>query len=93
MWARNGKELFYRNGEKMMVVPVETEPTFKAERPRVLFEGSYRYGYTNMTSNYDVTADGQRFVMLRLDTTQPASSGVVLVVNWFTELHERMGTN
>ncbi len=65
MWARNGKELFYRNGEEMMVVSVQTEgPTFKAGTPRVLFEGSYRYGYTDMTSNYDVTADGQRFVMV-----------------------------
>src|SRR5215471_13402752 len=29
-WSRSGRELFYRTGEKMMVVPVETEKNFKA---------------------------------------------------------------
>ena len=97
MWARNGKELFYRNGEKMMVVPIETEPTFKAEKPRVLFEGSYLYGYTAMTSNYDVTADGQRFVMV----TEAPSTGsledlrgqIHVVLNWSEELKRLVPTN
>ena len=64
MWAPNGRELFYRNGIQLMVVPVQTEPTFQAEKPRLLFEGSYPYNFSGMTSNYDVTADGQRFVMI-----------------------------
>jgi serine/threonine-protein kinase len=97
MWARNGKELFYRNGEKMMVVPVETEPTFKPARPRVLFEGSYRYGYTNMTSNYDVTGDGQRFVMV----TEAPNAGSVedlrgqinVILNWSEELKRLVPTD
>ncbi len=41
---------------------------------------------------YDVSPDDQRFVMLRLEE-RTAASQVVLVVNWFTELRERMGSN
>ena len=41
VWSPDGSELFYRSGDKMMVVPVDTEPTFKVGRPEELFEGSY----------------------------------------------------
>ena len=37
LWSHSGRELFYRNGEKVMVVSIQTEPTFKAEAPRLLF--------------------------------------------------------
>src|SRR5437762_6529613 len=40
-WARSARELFYRNGGKMMVADVLTQPTFTAARPRMLFEGHY----------------------------------------------------
>jgi len=58
-WARDGRELFYRNGDKMMVVSIEKEPTFKADRPRLLFEGSYRYSNNGWASDYDVAPDNQ----------------------------------
>ena len=38
MWAQNGRELFYKSGNRMMVVDVETGAAFKAGTPRVLFE-------------------------------------------------------
>ena len=38
MWAPNGRELFYQNGNSMMAVDVELSPAFKAGTPRVLFE-------------------------------------------------------
>ena len=36
-----GRELFYRNGDAMMVLSVETEPTFTRGNPEVLFGGRY----------------------------------------------------
>ena len=48
----------------MMVVVVETKPTFSAGTPRILFEGGYEldpYG----GQSYDVTPDGQRSVMVQ----------------------------
>jgi len=88
LWAQSGKELFYRTGDQMMVVSVQTDTTFKAEKPRLLFEGSYRYNFTGVTSNYDVTADGQQFVMVKEEPSQ-----INVVLNWFEELKRLVPTN
>jgi eukaryotic-like serine/threonine-protein kinase len=63
VWDPNGQELFYRDGDKMMGVKIITQPTFSAGKPTVLFEG---YLLSRQASpNYDVSADGQRFLMLK----------------------------
>ncbi len=41
LWSPQGDELYYRHENRVMVVPVETEPTFSNGAPRMLFEGSY----------------------------------------------------
>ena len=33
VWPKNGRELFYRNGAKMMAVEITTQPTFRAGTP------------------------------------------------------------
>jgi hypothetical protein len=52
-----------------------------------LFEGNYRY--------YDVSADGQRFLMTKPPAlVQPSTSDqVTIVFNWFEELRRRMPVN
>ena len=84
VWSPDGKELFYRSGKRMLVVPIQTEPAFHQGRPEVLFEGSYR-SHTTLPGlqQYDISPDGQRFLMLKKDET-PAQIHVVL--NWFEEL-------
>ncbi|HMG32601.1 MAG TPA: protein kinase [Blastocatellia bacterium] len=94
VWKRTGGELFYRNGESMMTVAVVTEPTFSAGRPQELWKGSYSHGMSSScgapgltSSNYDVSADGQRFLMVRDDDVQSErSSQIVLVQAWAGEL-------
>jgi hypothetical protein len=82
IWSRNGKELFYRNGQRWMVVTTSTQPTFDAGRPRLLFEGNY----LNVSGlSYDVTADGQRFVLIR-GVEAPPVREIHVVLNWFEEL-------
>jgi Tol biopolymer transport system component len=88
VWAQSGKELFYRTGDQMMVVSVQADTTFKAEKPRLLFEGSYRYNPTGVTSNYDITADGQQFVMVKEERSQ-----INVVLNWFEELNSLVPSN
>ncbi len=82
LWAHDGRELFYRNGEKVMVVSIQTKPTLKAEAPRRLFtypEGSSE-GWTSLT--YDIAPDDQRFVFI-----QPGwPTQINVVLNWFEEL-------
>ena len=89
-WNSNGRELFYRSGDKMMAVDIATQPSFTAGKPRVLFEG--RYVATPATSpNYDVSRDGQRFLMLK-PSEQEASTPtqINVVLNWFEELKRRV---
>lgn len=63
VWSRDGRELFYRNGDALVSVPVVTRPEFRAGAPRVLFHGAYVAG--EGPANYDVSGDGRRFLMLR----------------------------
>ena len=91
-WARDGRELFYRNGNQMMAVDITTEPTFSAGTPRLLFEETYRMGDLFRT-DYDVTPDGQRFVMVQTSEQQQESSTQInVVLNWFEELKRLVPT-
>ena len=95
MWAHSGKELFYRNGDKMMAVSLRTEPTFEAQTPAVLFEGAYSYGRSDVTPQYDVSPDGQRFVMVKAasDATERPLTQINVVLNWFEDLKRLVPTN
>jgi serine/threonine-protein kinase len=86
VWARNGRDLFYRSGDKMMAVAISTTPTFQAQKPRVLFEGEYER--PDPLTSYDVAPDG-RFAMVRGET-QSALSPLHVVLNWFEELRRRV---
>jgi hypothetical protein len=43
VWSRDGRELFYLDGDAMKAVDVRTSPTFSAGAPRKLFEGRYAF--------------------------------------------------
>jgi Tol biopolymer transport system component len=89
-WNPNGRELFYRSGDKMMAVDISTQPTFTAGKPRVLFEG--RYEPTPATfPNYDVSPDGKRFLMLKPSEQEAAGPREInVVLNWSEELKRRV---
>ena len=92
VWATNG-DLFYRNltGDRMFAVSVvTTEPTPTVATPVPLFQGPY---YNSAAGSprpqYDVTADGQRFLMLVPPSGTDASvtrPRIVVVQNWFDEV-------
>jgi serine/threonine-protein kinase len=91
-WNPNGRELFYRSGEKMMSVDIATQPSFSAGKPRVLFEGRYSPA-PGTTPNYDVSPDGQRFLMIRpTEQAEAAATQINVVLNWFEELKRRVPT-
>ncbi len=84
VWARDGKALFYRNGQAMMRVEVATEPTFSASMPELLFEGPYG----TRGRSHDVAPDGERLLMVKRGTD--ATREVHVVLNWFEELNARV---
>jgi Tol biopolymer transport system component len=92
MWNPNGRELFYRSGDKMMAVDIVTKPSFAAGNPRMLFEKPY-VPAPGTTPNYDVSPDGQRFLMLKpSEQGQSAPTQINVVLNWFEELKRRVPT-
>jgi serine/threonine-protein kinase len=87
VWSRSGKELFYMNGRKMMVVTIGARSELTVGKPELLFEGDYAFaGYL---ANFDVTPDDRAFVMVR---SEQSKSWVQLnvVLNWFDELKRRV---
>jgi serine/threonine-protein kinase len=91
VWNPNGRELFYRGGNRMMAVDVISQPTFSAGRPRMLFEGEYLAVQFPLTAAaYDVTADGQRFLMVKETQAPTAATQINVVLNWFEELKRRV---
>jgi Tol biopolymer transport system component/predicted Ser/Thr protein kinase len=89
LWNPNGRELFYRSGAKMMAVDIATQPSFAAGKARVLFEGQYQPSPATIP-NYDVSPDGQRFLMLKSsEQTQAAPTQINVVLNWFEELKRK----
>jgi Tol biopolymer transport system component len=89
LWSRSGRELFYLNGEKMMVASVGGGPEPVVGRPGVLFAG--QYDYVGQVANFDVTPDDQAFVMVRGDQGATALVQLDVTVNWLEELRRREG--
>jgi Tol biopolymer transport system component len=90
VWNPNGRELFYRSGNKMMAVQITTQPTFSAGKPKVLFAGQYQPTPV-INANYDVSPDGQRFLMLKpSESAEAAPTQINVVLNWFEELKRRV---
>jgi Tol biopolymer transport system component/DNA-binding winged helix-turn-helix (wHTH) protein len=89
VWAPNGRELFYRNGDKMMAVDVTTGPAFTADHPRLLFEQKYEHGPATL-ADYDVSPDGQRFLMIKEGGQEAPPSQINVVVNFSEELKRRV---
>ena len=85
LWSPDGRELFYRDldAEKLVVVDVETGAEFAASTPRVLFDYCY-FGDAAYGRTYDITPDGQRFVMVK--EMNPPPRRIAVILNWFEEL-------
>ncbi|OFW31382.1 MAG: hypothetical protein A3J28_04145 [Acidobacteria bacterium RIFCSPLOWO2_12_FULL_60_22] len=108
VWNPRGGELFYRSGSKIMAVDVRAAtvserppggasaspaPTgFSAGKPRMLFEGPYLPTSASFPF-YDVSPDGQRFLMLKpVESPTSAPTQINVVLNWFEELRQKAPT-
>ena len=85
VWNPNGRELFYRSGNKMMAAEVVVHPSFAVVQARVLFEGPYATVAKRVSegAGYDVSQDGLRFLM---DKQNGEATHINVVLNWFEEL-------
>ena len=97
-WSRDGSELFYVTDAgsgivALKVVDVEASQDFTAVHTRTLFEID-NYSQTIPLRNYDVTADGQRFLMIQHVARQRETvTAIHFVQNWFQELERLVPKN
>jgi eukaryotic-like serine/threonine-protein kinase len=83
-WSRNGGESFYVAGRRMYAVAVQTKPGFSARAPAPLFE------MRALSSAYDVSADGKRFVILDRPAGEPPLA-IHVLHGWFEDFRGREG--
>jgi serine/threonine-protein kinase len=86
VWARNGRELFYLEGQRLMAVAVQPGATFSFSPAESLFE--HGYVATGQPPSYDVAADG-RFLMVKSGATATVPP-IVITLDWFEELKRRV---
>jgi coproporphyrinogen III oxidase len=84
VWSASGDELFFWNGDTLMVAPVSIGALFEAETPRPLFV------LPGMRRGYDVSADGQRFLVHLRNPDAPARE-IHVVENWLEVLKGKGG--
>jgi len=83
VWNPNGREIFYRTGDRMMAVGVTAAgDELRLAAPQQLFTRAYAYGAGITIANYDVSQDGQRFVMVRDDT---GIGRLRVILNWHAD--------
>jgi serine/threonine-protein kinase len=102
LWSPDGWELFYRNGDAIMAVSVRTEPSFSAEAPKTLFRGTYLslsdIRAPLILNSWDISPDSKGFLMIKppieagSGSTSAGPSKIIVVLNWFEELKERVPT-
>jgi Tol biopolymer transport system component len=92
IWTSNGREILYRtlgqNEQQFLSAPIISQPPLRAGAPRLLFKAAPgEYDGTVPARAWDISADGQRFLLLRNrpSTDKPVTS-MHVVLNWTQEL-------
>ncbi len=91
LWSPDGRELFYRNGaDELVTVEVLPNTAPPTGRQQILFStGEYMSDIFHQT--YDVTPDGQRFVMMRSRGAETNDLQLIVVQNFFQVLEQEVG--
>lgn len=79
-WSRDGSEVYYVGGDRLMAVHVETKPRLSVEEPRELFRLPLPVAPT-----FRVTPAGERFLMIRIGN-ETDGGRIDLVLNFGEEL-------
>jgi serine/threonine protein kinase/Tol biopolymer transport system component len=82
-WSRDGNEIFYRNGDAMLAVQIESGEALRVGKPSVLFTGDFLGA--GRAPVFDVAPDGERFVMVKSDEASTLRQ-LTVVQHWFDEL-------
>jgi dipeptidyl aminopeptidase/acylaminoacyl peptidase len=82
LWSRDGREIFFAAGDRMMAVRVTTEREFRAEQPIELFQGNLGW---QRAQNLTASADSQRFIIPK-PTCATSGLDLRVILNWTQEI-------
>ena len=85
-WRGDGKEIFFVEGDALMAVSVTTRPAFSVGSAKRLFDA--QGALVGRGHRYDVSSDGQRFVMVET-LEEPPAPLIRVVENWYEEFRGR----
>jgi len=80
-WSANGRELYFREGAKLMAVSIEGGPVFRAGTPRTLLDGLY-FARADTGMSYSVFGNGERFLMIGPSGGALAPKRIRVIVNY-----------
>jgi serine/threonine protein kinase/Tol biopolymer transport system component len=90
IWSRDGRELFYRNGDRFYGVRISSFSPLTMGTPQLIFQGPYLDSGPLAPPDYDVAPDGQRFLVVRVSDEERAPRRFHLVQNWFDEVRAKV---
>ena len=87
-WNGDGTELFYESDGNLMAVSVSTQGVFSPGIPEALVSNEQIETNNLQILRYDVSADGQRFVVVqKVDAGETPT--ITVVQNWYAEFKDR----
>ena len=102
LWGPDSRELFYHTHDDaggpvtVKVAAIEIVPTFAPDNPQPLFDGQYRAGNRNRSWPWDISSDGERFLMIKEDSgpldVPSVPSQIIAIQHWTEELKARVPT-
>jgi Tol biopolymer transport system component len=91
LWSPTGDEIFYVSTiGKMMAVSIKTTPIFSQGQTRELFDVSQMSFPNDPVTNYDVSKDGKRFIMIKNVMSNTRVSSFNYIENWTQRLKEKL---
>jgi Tol biopolymer transport system component len=94
VWSRNSRELFFRNGDQILEVSMTLGTQAVVGKPQVLFsrliaEDASGAVY-NLIADFDVSLDGQHFVIPKYSADARTPPKAIVILNWREELKRKM---
>jgi hypothetical protein len=82
-WSPDGKKIYYRSGQRIMVVDVQTDPELKLSEPRVFHEGDF----VNVSGrSFDIDPDGSRALIIQ--GSEETARSVRMITHWLDRVKE-----
>ena len=96
VWRPKGGEIYYRNGDQMMAVTITDAKRLTVAKPEILWSGRYLAGVGSScgmsgptSANYDVSADGRRFLMIQDKAQDVVGKQLSVIPGWSGSLKRR----